>query len=329
MKESNIIDSFVTNITPSSKNRFNNTYKFALARSLLDHCNEQNSKLFVSYDEIAQDFFEYYWKQECKYRLRQGPKNQPPIIIDIIRKEFPIEDTYPSYEKICKKHPNKVRNCIKKISEECFDDVIPRFQKNGDKLYTYKITKEYKDSADNKEIDPDDGITLKKHTVNVLHKNYHPLYRATILGWVRFLENRNFGMPNLTRKIDGRFKPSRNLSQFRKILLCFFDTCFYCRQSLAGRKIHVDHLLPFDYVSENEMWNLVVACQKCNCEKSSSLPRPEYVARLIRRNEWYGKKIKKLDDSTQTLTNGNQDIESHYDNAKKYGHMIWEKNIDI
>ena len=51
----------------------NNTYKFAQARFLLDYCN-RHTEPAVKYSVIARYFFKYYWLQECKARLRQGPK---------------------------------------------------------------------------------------------------------------------------------------------------------------------------------------------------------------------------------------------------------------
>jgi hypothetical protein len=49
-----------------------NTYKFALMKFLLDYSNEniQNNEIQISYEDIANKFLEYYWFQECKYKLQ-------------------------------------------------------------------------------------------------------------------------------------------------------------------------------------------------------------------------------------------------------------------
>ncbi len=70
-----------------SKRSKNNTYKFVLARFLLEHshrCDKQR----VKYSEIAKYFFKYCWLQECKSKLRHGPKNQILSVITEIHKEF-------------------------------------------------------------------------------------------------------------------------------------------------------------------------------------------------------------------------------------------------
>lgn len=55
----------------------NNTYKFALARFLLEY-SSKNTGISVRYEKIAEYFLRYYWDQECRSKLRQGPSNQTP-----------------------------------------------------------------------------------------------------------------------------------------------------------------------------------------------------------------------------------------------------------
>jgi CRISPR/Cas system Type II protein with McrA/HNH and RuvC-like nuclease domain len=62
------------------------------------------------------------------------------------------------------------------------------------------------------------------------------------------------------------------------------DTCFYC-----GKEIHklseVDHMIPHKVVGHDEIWNLVLAHEFCNQEKSDKMPSRKFVERLILRNE--------------------------------------------
>ena len=73
----------------------NNTYKFALARFLLDYCNmmptsrlstmsKNNEKIIIHYEEIADAFLRYYWHQEFRYRIKQNFYNErPPSVVKI------------------------------------------------------------------------------------------------------------------------------------------------------------------------------------------------------------------------------------------------------
>ena len=78
----------------------NNTYKFALARFFLDYCNmmptsrlstmsENNEKIIIHYEEIADAFLRYYWHQEFRYRIKQNFYNErPPSVVKILRDTF-------------------------------------------------------------------------------------------------------------------------------------------------------------------------------------------------------------------------------------------------
>ncbi|HVL48766.1 MAG TPA: HNH endonuclease domain-containing protein [Candidatus Thermoplasmatota archaeon] len=61
------------------------------------------------------------------------------------------------------------------------------------------------------------------------------------------------------------------------------DRCFYCGGELD--RIHVDHVLPHALVGHNELWNLVLADDVCNGNKSDQLPTRPMIDRLVSRNE--------------------------------------------
>ena len=316
---------FIGAITKGSKN---NTYKFALARFLLDYCNSPNPNMQVKFSTIAEYFFKYYWLQECKSKLLQGPKNQLPQIIKIIRAEFK-EETYPqSYKELKAKESDKIEACVEKITNIAFNDVIHRFQKIGGgerKMFYDYFAKKYNDKADNRKVDPKGGILLNKYAVRFFQENFVSLYKSVILEWVRFLEIRNFGTPHLVRKIEGDCLGARDQKKFFKALKPFVECCFYCSNQLQeGRKTHVDHVIPYDYIGDTELWNMVLSCQKCNCEKLGRLPPNQYIEKLLKRNKDYKTAIDGMQDSLATLNYGEQDVCWHYTNAKRHGYPILE-----
>ena len=330
---SRLRDAFLSVLTKGKKN---NTYKFALARFLLDYCHNTNAEPNIRYTRIAEGFFDYYWVQECKSKLRQGPANQTPHAIQIIRNNFK-EDYYPqSLCKIKNTKPVQVHKCMSEIRKICFDDVVPRFEDDAEHYFGKKRTgkphrrifydylaMEYKDSSNNKKIDPGGGIRMNPHAIIFLYNNYELLFRAVILEWIKFLEKRNFGIPRLAEKISGNAFAQRDQYRFRKYLASFADKCFYCGTDLKpGRCTHVDHVLPYDYVGATDLWNLVLACQKCNCTKSGWLPPKHYIDSLKKRNKQHCTRYPKLADSLSTL--GDQrDISWHYSTAQKHGYPTW------
>ena len=50
-------------------------------------------------------------------------------------------------------------------------------------------------------------------------------------------------------------------------------------------RVAVDHVIPRQLVYHDEVWNLVLAHQLCNLQKSDLLPSKAYVLQLIERNE--------------------------------------------
>ena len=324
---------FVSIMTQGAKN---NTYKFALARFLLDHCHGTGPRTDIRYAEIAGGFFDYYWMQECKSRLRQGPSNQTPLVIQIIRDEF-SDDYYPqTLDRIKRKEPAAVERCVGRITAKCFDDVVPRFEDDAEhylgmrrggspdrRVFYHYLAMEYDDSARNKRIDPGGGISLNPHAVEFLRDNYEPLFRTVVLEWIKFLEKRNFGIPRMAEKIGGRMLGPRDQSRFKRYLEPFADRCFYCNAGLEpGRCTHVDHVLPYDYVGDTDLWNLVLACQSCNCAKSGGLPPRRYIVKLKERNSQYRNRIRQLEKSLDML-GGEHDIDWHYGNAGSHGYPPW------
>jgi 5-methylcytosine-specific restriction endonuclease McrA len=62
--------------------------------------------------------------------------------------------------------------------------------------------------------------------------------------------------------------------------------CFYCGEMMM-HDIHVDHVMPRQFVYHDEIWNLVLAHGFCNAQKSDALPGGEYIEKLIQRNEHF------------------------------------------
>ncbi len=58
--------------------------------------------------------------------------------------------------------------------------------------------------------------------------------------------------------------------------------CFYC--GAAPDELHIDHVIPWAFVAEDRVWNLVLACGPCNLDKRDRPPREVNLKRLMERN---------------------------------------------
>lgn len=63
------------------------------------------------------------------------------------------------------------------------------------------------------------------------------------------------------------------------------NACFYCGEPINLHDIHVDHLLPRQFIQHDEIWNLVLSHSTCNLNKNDFLVGEHYFLKLIARNE--------------------------------------------
>ena len=149
------------------------------------------------------------------------------------------------------------------------------------------------------------------------------LNKGVTLEWAKFLEKLNLAVPKLISKTEGEIVQRTSLVKYRRALEPYFKNCFYCDNELkSGRKTQVEHVIPFDFIAEDEMWNFVLACQDCNCKKLGSLPPRRYLKALIERNKNY-RQITLLDRSLVKLgSDFEKKILDHYENAKSQGYMV-------
>jgi hypothetical protein len=175
-----------------------------------------------------------------------------------------------------KKYSDAHAGLLKSVSANAFGDVIPRFHTVGKGAVNPTIYGEL-----------DGGICVSADARIFLEQNHKALDLLAIGSWVRFTE-RFTSAPRLYEKIRGLPPKRGRLEPYRKF---FLDTlgeeeCFYCGSKLISQP-HVDHVVPWSFVFEDQVWNLVLACDGCNSvsEKGSKTPEDRFIQKLIRRNE--------------------------------------------
>jgi len=289
-----------------SKGVKDNTYKFALTKFLLDYSNKEpiNGAEIIEYSTIAEKFLEYYWFQECKFKLKQDFKvERMPVVIRIIRKYCGEEYISESYENYFKKKKALKDTMIKEIEQGCLQDVIPRLQ-SKDNFSLYKHFHTLNDTGKKYRLPPSDKryIELTEESHIYFNDNYNELSKLLIFDWAKFLERTNF-TPMLISKIEGLgLHKRKSLTKYRKILLIQMDAkCFYCNSDVDDKNIEIDHFIPWSYVYEDAIWNLVMSCKDCNGEKSDRLAPKACVLKIKDRNNRYGFNIY------------NRDIDEYYE----------------
>lgn len=270
------------------------TYKFALARAMLDYSVERGSGASpnIKYTYLASKFLKYYWNQIYRFKMRQGRGYGIPRINTI------IEDVFGDNEKKRYKDlsTSKKQRAKRRILNELFGDdkdntsiVVHRFQNGSTEKPFFK---------------PDDHercIRLKDGVLEFLGKNYKVLLAVVIKEWALKLETFNKTLPMLITKVEKNNDKRNSLVKYKAMFMDHMCECFYCGKSLKNVKIEVDHFIPWTYVFDDDEWNLVLSCKRCNCDKSNMLPSPEKIDALIERNKKYRNKILDLDTSLERL----------------------------
>ena len=310
-----------------TRGRKDNTYKFALARALLDYCQENRNNPArtneITYEYLSGKFLKYYWHQVCKFRIKQDfHTKSTPMVVQKINEVF--HDKNPgSFELLDRED---IMEAERRILRTVFGHarsktslVVPKFQKivTGNSAEEIRMFYDYDDDAKK--------IYLKPEAWDFFNRNYWMLSKSVLLEWSKFLEKINGSLPKLISKLEHYDIRRGPLSGVRNMYLKYTDHCFYCGGRLERGYIHVDHFIPWSYMFDDNEWNLVLACQECNCRKSSSLPQEEFQKMLIKRNGKYGGQIQKLHNSLALLDTGKgwkTEIKNHYTGCRDYGFGI-------
>lgn len=302
-----------------------NTYKFVLARAILEYVKINESEIKknidtnkdtpVEYSILADHFLKFYWHQQ-KSKIPQNYNTDiPPTAVTVLKKLF---DSYPQPEKFDMLSKDLRESTKIKILDGVFgsgskSQVVPKFQNIPDGKKSPKKETFYKDDFKNKRI-----------MINPKSMQFFTHYRVllesfVVLGLAKFLDKIK-SSPGIVSKIEDPEFDRTTLKVHEKILKKYFKNCFYCDVKLDVLITHVDHFIPFSYVFENKYWNLVLSCSKCNLNKSDSLAKDFKTMLADRNNEFRGEidelhlDLKKLD-----LDNWEKEMNRIYTNCLEYG----------
>lgn len=309
-----------------SKSKKDNTYKFALGKTLLDYCKANapdGTAHDISYDYLAGEFLKHYWYQRFKFRMKQDlhVKKQPRVIT-ILEKVF--GDKPPArYSDIPE---SQLKSARKQILNNVFGTNVSK------KGYVIRKFQETRSGNTNLFYDNNEDrqtITLHPKAHSFFTRNNHILNRALLGEWVLYLEKANHGLPLLASKIMAKRIRPGSLTQYRDRFYKKTDLCFYCGNSFGKPEMHVDHFIPFSYIYDNSEWNLVLSCAKCNLSKSDALPRKNpYLRELVERNAEYEESIPQMKKALKRLAGGRStwenEIHHHYTICAEYGFCQWD-----
>ncbi len=229
------------------------------------------NQLKVDLNFVVIRYAKYYWDMYYKFNLRQshtpqdvnihkffGDKqdpHKPPTLTDL------AEEKYETLRK-------------EMISKSIKPQVLKRL--NND-LCLYQI------------INGKNYILFDHNIIEFLKKYKGILIPAINFITTRYLEKIN-SSPRIAEKVLGKIPRSFLKPDEKKIIMKYHDSCFYCGK--IEQDYAFDHVIPFDYIYQTDLFNMVPACTSCNGSKSNRLSTREFFNKVLERN----KKIKELKD---------------------------------
>lgn len=131
----------------------------------------------------------------------------------------------------------------------------------------------------------EDAVALKKRVV--ISEEWRQMlldYMIPIKSWIklkkiRYLQDRNPGVPGIIYKLEPENERTRKLAHVRKLWNAIMEVSpvrdIYSDNLISQKEYEVDHFIPWSYIANDEIWNLVPMESSLNSSKGNRLPRWE------------------------------------------------------
>jgi HNH endonuclease len=276
------------------------TYKLATLMAVIDYCIENMRErpgdvLRVPIPELAHRVLEIYWPQVRPFdghELHQSTQPRARILIatNALRQEARVERISMPVEIARLRAPPAYRSAIDEITLCLAQQPLHRLQKLPGSSTSDPFL--YDDSFLHDHVSRStlrvhgDAIELKPGVAHGLARLAGLLKPALEIMWVddvrrmnKFLEAE---VPDVAGHLFGRERT--DLAAVREpFKQAYGPHCFYCSTHLPVNN-PVDHVLPWSVVGIDGLANLVLACARCNGDKSRSLPAVSIIDRVLERD---------------------------------------------
>lgn len=261
-----------------------NSYKTALAKALLQCATGGD----ISFLQLGRVIATVYYRHAVRFRIRESNNPQlVPVAVQVVRwaaAEYYRARTPP---------PRPAAAVIDAAARELAQpSVLPA--KNS--FFRYVLgawdgdftTRPHGSNPYFEYSRPQAVLKLSPAFHNLIERHRPVLESLVTLRWVEFAEAYN-DAPRLSQKVGGR-KPTRHLKRFHDLVLRHKrlfkpETCWLCWGRLSKGAMTLDHVVPFDFIYSDDLWNLVPAHQSCNSSKGAKIGAESIRERVADRNE--------------------------------------------
>ena len=274
------------------------TYKLATLMALIDHCIENMPErpgdvLRVAIPDLAHRVLGIYWQQVRPFEGQilsqmRGTSNETiPNAARQLRIRSRVGNDRLSVDIAIMRAPEAYEAAIDEISLCLAREPLRRLQRTGGTSETdpflYDDAFLQKPSRSAKRV-REYAIELRPGVAHGLARLAGLLKPALEIMWVddvrsmnkKFLHDK---VPDVAGHLFGRARTDLDAVRepFKE---AFTPHCFYCSTHLPMNN-PIDHVLPWSLVGIDGLANLVLACVRCNSDKSNALPAVSIVDRVL------------------------------------------------
>jgi 5-methylcytosine-specific restriction endonuclease McrA len=248
------------------------SYKPTLLAAIVRNVDAEQNSQSIGLTSLADEYLKMYWSQVVVFRMRHSPRDeaQPKIVQHILECSATND-----IRRLADLSEAKRGQLIRAIAKVLTINVLKAFHASKPDrmppLYSWSVQK--------------NEIELTADAVAFIRENALSLKLIAFYFLALFLSKLNT-VPHILEKVERDDARRESLTRFAKQFQALGErTCFYCNGILNAGAGTVDHFIPWSFVFEDRLWNLVPACRPCNSSKSDRLPDELMLQRLLMLNK--------------------------------------------
>ena len=298
------IDSFIHMLDDTTE-----CYKFYWLDALLKLFSLGKTEIF--FDDLINQMIADAWYSVVEYHLHLGPKNASGKIMNSLERaviklsqltNIPNDADRDTIILAVKENDRELHGEKDQLTKNVPYRMLSPFMhevKGNDRIWDQKKRLiAYIEQLNKKECIPyqiTDGAGLKKR--GVINEEWQDFFMdnfVTISGWievkkVRYLQGRNPGVPGIIYKLVPENNKQRKLRYVRNLWNTIIETKpvydIYSEKLLGLNDFDIDHFVPWSFVANDELWNLLPMDSSLNSSKSNNLPQWKYFE-LFAKNQY-------------------------------------------
>ena len=298
------IDSFIHMLDDTTE-----CYKFYWLDALLKLFSL--GKTEIVFDDLINQMIADAWYSVVEYHLHLGPKNASGKIMNSLERaviklsqltNIPNDADRDTIILAVKENDRELHGEKDQLTKNVPYRMLSPFMhevKGNDRIWDQKKRLiAYIEQLNKKECIPyqiTNGAGLKKRVV--INEEWQDFFMdnfVTISGWievkkVRYLQGRNPGVPGIIYKLVPENNKQRKLRYVRNLWNTIIETKpvydIYSEKLLGLNDFDIDHFVPWSFVANDELWNLLPMDRSLNSSKSNNLPQWKYFE-LFAKNQY-------------------------------------------